>query len=485
MSVFLGEEPLSVFRAFTVAAVVGSPVMVIGDPGVGKTDPLLAALSFYVDGNKEAVWREILGAGTSPSVIAGTTNVRELVQNGRLVITREGTPFDPRFKGALFDELGRGNSAVLDAMLPVADWKLDLEMLFGGGRNIPPVRVATSNFTFKQVAKNERMGTVLQAIADRFLVLWVAPPNISKINFRELASSSVRRMAVGSFAEHQINVPDDHIDCLVPNHHEISAFRAIQEHPEVVRVWREANDLVEEKPLVVRIVNELAQKITELSGDHLSNRRVAMMIDMLLMTRLFSMFRSANPEIWEHARQMRDPRAWEEYAACVIDDSRRWSGKMLTGKVSVLGIEALRLVFPSESREEFEQWSEQVDKVVGGNAYVLNLVRKAYSGCTRACATADHEHVRRLQKVFDDLLDQDHVEAAKLVYIYARLAEGIISGNTHDSEHFAEYLKKLEPRSWPLTHEASNLAAKLANTFNFDNIIRNFSGGRTKRVRRA
>ena len=128
--------------------------IILGAPGWGKT-AVSRSLAQALAGDAFSFTR--LDPSTPPDRVMGAYNPAALL-DGRLERVVAGTPYDPRTRVAILDEIGRANEVTFDALLDTLD-RVDVDA--------PPVW-ATSNF----MPSNERTA----ALVDRFgLWFWITP----------------------------------------------------------------------------------------------------------------------------------------------------------------------------------------------------------------------------------------------------------------------------------------------------------------------
>lgn len=160
MSKFVGSYVSQVVDVEVAAMLSKQNGILLGSPGWGKT-AITRSLASHLTGNCYSFTR--IDPSTPPDVVKGPYNPAAMMDTPpRLERMVTGTPYDPRTRLAIIDEIGRANEATFDALLDTLD-RLDVP-------DAPPV-VATTNF----MPSNERVA----ALIDRFgLWLWMQPETL-------------------------------------------------------------------------------------------------------------------------------------------------------------------------------------------------------------------------------------------------------------------------------------------------------------------
>ncbi len=161
MSTFIGSYVSDIRDCLIAGVLSGQHAVVLGAPGWGKT-AIARAMAARVAGDGR--WCLVrLDPSTPPEAVRGAYDPAALLQ-GRLERVVGGTPYDPRARLVILDEIFRANEVVFDVLLDVLD-RLDLSP------DTAPVAWATANF----VAQGERV----EALRDRIaLWLWLQPESL-------------------------------------------------------------------------------------------------------------------------------------------------------------------------------------------------------------------------------------------------------------------------------------------------------------------
>ncbi|MCK9598650.1 MAG: AAA family ATPase [Sphaerochaeta sp.] len=155
---FVGSYVSQLKGTLAASAVSGHNVMLISAPGWGKTEMARAAGN-YIAGQDGLITVE-LDPSTPPETIRGAYDPAALL-NGQLNRLVDGTPYSPKAKVVLLDEVWRANDVVFDSLIHATNRK-DIDP------RTRPVFWGTSNF----VGKGERT----EALRDRFaLWVWMEP----------------------------------------------------------------------------------------------------------------------------------------------------------------------------------------------------------------------------------------------------------------------------------------------------------------------
>ncbi len=160
MTTFIGGYVDDVRTCLTASALAAQHAVVLGAPGWGKT-AIARALAQRMAPDAWTFVR--LDPSTPPDVVRGAYNPAALLE-GRLERVVDGTPYDPRVRVVILDEVFRASDVVYDALLDVLD-RLDADP------DAAAVAWATANF----VAQGERVEALLDRIA---LWLWLQPDTL-------------------------------------------------------------------------------------------------------------------------------------------------------------------------------------------------------------------------------------------------------------------------------------------------------------------
>ena len=471
---YLGEAVHEVFYAMAASAVSGIPLLVIGPSGCGKTDPILAALSLYTNGDATKLWRQTLGGGTPPSVIEGTIDIHKLVKEDVIAIKTEGTPSDPRYDAIFFDEITRANTATLSAMLNI----LGRRGWSGLGGGHPPLRVATSNFSWKELASMQGSAlSTLQAIADRMGTIWVPAPTISASSpLGDLIIASMVRHADASFKERGYNALFGDLDptSTMPRANEVRCFVRLFSYPEMARA------LEPESPDLEEVINELGREAATMLRNNgaeavLSPRRIASWADITITTSFFMQFRAANPEKW---RECYIEDEWDAYESVARASIEGWTITHATfGPMTRYGLIS---AFPSNTFEEYQAWRSTVNRAIGGDQRMIDLLREIHAQAVRATAMIPATEVG---KKLEEIASFGNPFATRLATLYFELAHRIVTNarntaNSDDAIRWGNTLAFLDPKEWPLGEEARRAAEQAFRDYNIADVP---VGARTRR----
>lgn len=182
-NVFSGHYVKDVVDMLVASLLSGQNAVLMSAPGYGKTD--IAAT--VAEGVAPGRWNLLpFDDSSMPSEVKGAVDSGELITNGRYVINTDGTPYAPKMRVIIADELFRANDAVFNALLHALDpikQKLARQGYEEADRT-PCITWATSNF----VAKGEK----LEAVLDRFgLWIWIdsSIPDVAAIVGSHLSSN--------------------------------------------------------------------------------------------------------------------------------------------------------------------------------------------------------------------------------------------------------------------------------------------------------
>lgn len=160
---FVGSYPNTIKSVFIASALSGNNAMVVSPPGWGKTEMALQGASKVSGGNEGVIFLE-LEPSSPPELVKGTYDPAQVLQ-GKMVKLLDNTPYDPRARVVILDELWRSNDIVFDALVHATNNKQVDPFT-------KPVFWATSNF----VGKSERT----EALRDRFAFwLHIEPDSLS------------------------------------------------------------------------------------------------------------------------------------------------------------------------------------------------------------------------------------------------------------------------------------------------------------------
>lgn len=470
-SAYTGTSVSHIYNAIGAAAVAGTPLMVVGPSGSGKTDPILAALSLYTGGDADRVWRQTIGGGTPPSVIEGTINVRALVETDQVVITELGTPHDPRYDAVLVDEITRGNSAVLSALLKVLGrrgWE-------AFNANHPPLRIGTSNFSWWELATHLRGPSMrsLEAISDRMATLWTPAPIITpEFPFEEFVTGAMVRLSTTTFSEHAENaVLGGEIDAAsaVPRAREVKAFvRMIADErvrPIVADIARRSD--------IGDILTDLSRKagatLNASPGNELvmSPRRLDSWATMIISTAFFGQWRKADVAKWRECYIRNNNEDWDEYARIAAGQASDWS--IAAETFTPFTLYGLISAFPSHSEEVFHAWSVAVKETIGGPEEMIRLLRTIYAEAVRATTMGQRQSATQIKHALDEIAGFNFPFARRLAALYFELANRYHADPDH-AEQYAHMLSFLDPKTWPLDEPQRQEAERAFAQFGIEDV---------------
>lgn len=172
---FQGNYVADAKNVFLASAVSGQNAVFVGPPGWGKTH--MAQIAARAIAAIEGVIFLEFDPSTPPEVVKGSYNPAALL-DGRLERVFTDTPYDPRGKIVICDELFRTSDIVFDAFLHVTESKTR-----------PPLSMPVFWATANHVAEYERV----EALRDRFafwFYLIVDKPDIKEIVKGHLSNGS-------------------------------------------------------------------------------------------------------------------------------------------------------------------------------------------------------------------------------------------------------------------------------------------------------
>jgi len=153
MTKFVGAYPKVIKEVLTTSAVSGENAMLLSSPGWGKTEMALQTALGITKSKDNVIFLE-LDPATPPEVVRGSYDPAQALQ-GKLVRMLENTPYDPKARIVILDELWRANDVLFDALVHATSNKMANPVT-------KPVFWGTSNFT----GKAERVA----ALQDRFAI---------------------------------------------------------------------------------------------------------------------------------------------------------------------------------------------------------------------------------------------------------------------------------------------------------------------------
>lgn len=424
-----GKNVTTLLNAITVAAVTQQPLLIIGKPGIGKSEPSFRALLAFVNGDRDAIWRLVCNPGVPPSEVEGAINVRELTRHGVVTNAVVGTPFDPKVCGVLIDEVTRASDALLAALLPILDDR------FVAQRTLPTLRVATSNFPFDE--RNDEHA----ALADRFgLVLHLAdepvPPTVETYESL-IATLSARVDELWRWASPY-----------VPDQNEVAAFRStIPRDPErrraLFRSCRPLNDMLA----------DLAHAMHERNG---SIRRRVSLVAGAMLAHWYDVWKSVDMHSWQRAktRAIAAPQnaaqAWNEHADRVRD---LMPEAYRTAQVGAAAITAMTCGVFHPSLEAFNAWAAHVRSItpgtmLPGKIHPLEAAREAYAVAFLHAAFRVAPSQAEMEKIRATM---DHARLLSQESTDARILLTYISACMHVSmtEGAVPMLSRLALSDWP------------------------------------
>ena len=163
-SSFVGSYVKDIELALIASAVSGKHALLIGAPGWGKT-AIARSMAIQIAPENEWTFTRF-ATSTPPEQVTGPIEISAVmdVDNPRVEYNVEGTPYDPRARLSIFDEVFRPSDVIFDILLDLLD-RQDIEL------DTAPTIWGTSNF----IVKSERT----EALRDRFaLWVWVVPDEI-------------------------------------------------------------------------------------------------------------------------------------------------------------------------------------------------------------------------------------------------------------------------------------------------------------------
>jgi MoxR-like ATPase len=166
---FVGDYVNGVRDLYVASLVTGQHSICLGAPGWGKTDIPLSMLT-EIHGQDFCFIR--LNEANQPELIQGPPDIDHLLKHSQFRLNQVNTPYDPRFKALLLDEVGRTNDLIYSLLIDTLDRK---------GASMPVL--ATANFL--------PTGKKHEALLDRFgLWHWIAP---SSMDAEAMAAAQMSR----------------------------------------------------------------------------------------------------------------------------------------------------------------------------------------------------------------------------------------------------------------------------------------------------
>lgn len=177
--------------ALVASALSNVHVMLIGDPGWGKTSTIFAtARQMGLNLEKDFLFLQI-DESTAPEKVEGMLDPAKALGNPPVFeIRREATAFDPNMHIVVADELSRGNNPVFSAMIHAMQ-RFDLPP------DSAPTFWCTSNF----FPREERIAALVDRIA---LWVWITPTQ-ADMDAEQIVLSQLE--ALGSYPDLQNGIP--------------------------------------------------------------------------------------------------------------------------------------------------------------------------------------------------------------------------------------------------------------------------------------
>lgn len=158
---FVGNYVQNIKLACIASAVSGHNLMLISQPGWGKTDMVRDAAA-AIAGGDGTIYLE-LDPSTPPDTVKGAYDPAKLLE-GQLCRIVTGTPYDPAARVVILDEFWRSSDVIADALIHATNQKaID--------QTTRPVFWGTANF----VGKAERT----EALRDRFAMWYHLEPELN------------------------------------------------------------------------------------------------------------------------------------------------------------------------------------------------------------------------------------------------------------------------------------------------------------------
>jgi MoxR-like ATPase len=160
---FVGRYIEDIELALISSAVSGNHLLLIGSPGWGKTAIARSLAGQIANGSEWTFTR--FATSTPPEAVTGPVDIAAALGDPPDVVYKtEDTPYDPRARLSIFDEIFRPSDVIFDLFLDLLD-RQDV------GVDVAPTVWSTSNF----VVKSERT----EALRDRIAMwVWVVPDEL-------------------------------------------------------------------------------------------------------------------------------------------------------------------------------------------------------------------------------------------------------------------------------------------------------------------
>lgn len=160
---FVGKYIADLELALIASAVSGKHALLVGAPGWGKT-AIARSMAGQIAPDGEWTFTRF-ATSTPPEMVTGPVDIAAALADPPEVVYRtEDTPYDPRARLSIFDEIFRPSDVIFDIFLDLLD-RQDV------GVDVAPTVWGTSNF----IVKSERT----EALRDRIaLWVWVIPDEL-------------------------------------------------------------------------------------------------------------------------------------------------------------------------------------------------------------------------------------------------------------------------------------------------------------------
>lgn len=358
---YVGDDVRTVALASIASALSGTPMLLIGPPGCGKTEAAYKTALMIAEGKRDLIWFHSFNPGTPPAVVQGTMSVKQLVDHQVVAPTEVHTVYDPTVRLLVLDEITRANHAVLDGLLNAMDgsrfgkWRL-IVATSNTSLESPPDGSFDPNFSRRMSALRSRFGIVIHF-------------HQNHVPVEKMLAARALRMAVSDDDAAERAEMDRYVTYAIPTIGELDAVR---------RVYSQAAPLIVARAKgseAVRTLEEL-KRMAERYNVRLNDYRSASFLASIISTLgVFERMREIAQREWIYARETGD---WSQYELAAI---RRLSDVADGGvRISPLAADVLRYAGLAATALDQSNWQSAVAHALdAANANIYQFMSRFFN----------------------------------------------------------------------------------------------------------